>query len=342
MAAGLVLGGTAAAGLVIARDRVGDDAVEASSEPTVPVETALVERRDLVESEDFDGTLGYGPETDIDGSGGGTITSLPFLGSTIERGVPLWEVDGGAGPRLMYGDRPMWRELRRGVDDGADVRQLEENLLALGHAPEGMVVDEEFDADTASAVKAWQESNGVKATGVVGVGDVVFAEGPRRVSGHHAAVGDPSDGEVLATTGTSQVVTLAVPADDVGRFAGGDELEVELPDGTRVDGVVWSVASVADTDDQGVVTLEVIVALRQPVEALDAAPVEVVLTDTVASGVLVVPFRALLALSEGGYAVEKLTAGGTELVGVELGVTGDGVVEIRGDVQEGDQVVVAL
>ena len=71
----------------------------------------------------------------------------------------------------------MWRELRRGVDDGADVRQLEENLFALGFAPEGMVVDEEFDSDTTTAVRAWQEAQGVDETGSIGPADVVFAPG---------------------------------------------------------------------------------------------------------------------------------------------------------------------
>ena len=146
------------------------------------VETAIVERRDLIESDEFDGELGYGPESKVTGQGGGVITALPDLGSTIGRGDPLWEVDGAPGPRLLFGDRPMWRELRRGVDDGADVRQLEENLFALGFAPEGMVVDEEFDSDTTTAVRAWQEARGVDETGSIGPADVVFAPGERRVS----------------------------------------------------------------------------------------------------------------------------------------------------------------
>jgi peptidoglycan hydrolase-like protein with peptidoglycan-binding domain len=334
----------AVTGVAVTRTDAGtDDPIEGTEDALEAVEKAVVERRDLVESEEFAGELGYGPESKVSGQSGGVITALPVLGSTIGRGESLWEADGAPGPRLLFGDRPMWRELRRGVDDGADVRQLEENLVALGYAPADMVVDEEFDADTTTAIRAWQEARDVDETGAVGPSDVVFAPGERRISSHVAAVGGSPGGEVLGLTGVNQVVTLAVAADDVDRFEVGDEPQIELPDGTRVDGVVWSIADVATPgSDGGDTTIEVVVALVETTTALDAAPVEVVLTTTIASGVLTVPFRALLALSEGGYAVEKVTGSGTQLVGVELGSSGDGVIEITGDVAEGDEVVVSL
>ena len=60
-----------------------------------------------------------------------------------------------------------------------------------------------------------------------------------------------------------------------------------------------------------------------------------------ATGVLAVPVDALLALAEGGYAVER---GGRrrhrELVAVEIGAFADGWVEVTGDLAEGDDVVV--
>jgi peptidoglycan hydrolase-like protein with peptidoglycan-binding domain len=346
---GLALVGAAGAAIAVtsvavtSTDAGTDEPDDAADEAPAEVETALVERRDLVESDEFGGELGYGAESKVAGHGGGVITTLPDLGSTIGRGDPLWEVDGAPGPRLLFGDRPMWRELRRGVDDGADVRQLEENLVALGYAPTDMVVDEEFDADTTNAIKAWQEARGVDETGAVGPSDVVFAAGDRRVSAHLASIGGPAEGEVLGLTGVNQIVALDVAADDVDRFAVGDESSVELPDGTLVDGVVWSIAQVATAGaDGGDATVEVIVALTTQTPELDAAPVDVVVTTTIANGVLTVPFRALLALSEGGYAVEKVTATGTQLVGVELGASGDGVIEISGDVAEGDEVVVSL
>jgi hypothetical protein len=328
---------------VTSTDAGSDEPPDDADASLAAVETAIIERRDLVESDEFDGELGYGPDSKASGQGGGVITALPGLGSTIGRGDPLWEVDGAPGPRLLFGERPMWRELRRGVDDGADVRQLEENLVALGYAPDGMVVDEEFDSDTTTAVRAWQAAQGVDETGSIAPADVVFAPGERRVSAHLGSVGGPADGEVLGLTGVNQIVALDVAADDVDRFAVGDESSIELPDGTLVDGVVWSIAQVATAGaDGGDTTVEVVIALTEQAEQLDAAPVDVIVTTTIASGVLTVPFRALLALSEGGYAVEKVTGSGTQLIGVELGASGDGVVEITGDVAEGDEVVVSL
>ena len=56
------------------------------------------------------------------------------------------------------------------------------------------------------------------------------------------------------------------------------------------------------------------------------------------------PVNALLALLEGGYAVEVVAADGTtHLVGVETGMFQDGWVEIEvpsGGLAEGDKVVV--
>ena len=88
-----------------------------------------------MQTEQVDGRLGYGATRTIGGGPDGVITALPAEGTVIDRGGTLWEVDGAPGPALLFGDRPMWR---RAVDrvstNGEDVRQLEENLVALGFA----------------------------------------------------------------------------------------------------------------------------------------------------------------------------------------------------------------
>ena len=85
------------------------------------------------------------------------------------------------------------------------------------------------------------------------------------------------------------------------------------------------------------------IALDDPAAAgdLDEAPVDVrVVTDT-AEDVLAVPVTALLALAEGGYAVEVVDADGTtRLVAADPGFFADGLVEIDADVEPGDLVVV--
>jgi len=75
--------------------------------------------------------------------------------------------------------------------------------------------------------------------------------------------------------------------------------------------------------------------------AFEEAPVEVILTEEVTEDVLTVPVPALIALAGGGHAVELLVDGGTQLIPVELGDFVDSFVEVRGDVREGDLVVMA-
>jgi multidrug efflux pump subunit AcrA (membrane-fusion protein) len=74
---------------------------------------------------------------------------------------------------------------------------------------------------------------------------------------------------------------------------------------------------------------------------LDQAPVDVeVITDR-ADGVMAVPVTALVALAEGGYAVEvEQPDGTTRLVAVDPGMYAEGLVEVASDgLQPGDRVV---
>ena len=65
--------------------------------------------------------------------------------------------------------------------------------------------------------------------------------------------------------------------------------------------------------------------------AYDEAPVDVSLAKETAKHVLSVPVEALLALAEGGYAVEVVNAdGSTRLVRVEPGMYADSFVEVTG------------
>jgi hypothetical protein len=75
-------------------------------------------------------------------------------------------------------------------------------------------------------------------------------------------------------------------------------------------------------------------------EGLDQAPVDVRAVSEAVENVLAVPVSALLALAEGGYAIELVDGTGTTLVSVDPGFFADGWVEITGDVQVGDVVVV--
>ena len=309
---------------------------------------ATVEQRDLVVREDVGGTLGYSDARTVAATSSGTLTWLAPEGSVVRRGGRLYRVDDRA-VRLLYGHLPAWRTMADGVD-GADVEQLERNLAALGYTDGGaMDVDGDFDDDTADAVEDWQEDTGATEDGVVDLGEIVFLDGPRRIGAHESDVG-MSAGQgstVLTTTSTQQVVTIDLDATQQELVREGDEVTVELPDDSVVRGRVSHVSSVAEQDpaaeEETDPTIEVIVALRERTPTgLDEAPVQVGLAAEAARNVLAVPVEALLALAEGGYAVEVTAGGSTHLAGVETGVYANGWVEITGQgITEGTTVVIA-
>jgi peptidoglycan hydrolase-like protein with peptidoglycan-binding domain len=324
-------------------------AADGSTSTTLPptTKTAKVAKRDLVQTEQVDGRLGYGATRTIGGGPDGVVTALPAEGSVIDRGGTLWEVDGAPGPALLFGDKPMWRNLSSGVDKGEDVRQLEENLVALGFADaNALTVDDKYTSATAAAVKKWQKTRGVEQTGRVAATDVVFSSGPVRVSALKVAVGDRgAAAAVLEVTGSEQIVTVKLDTSKASVAKQDDAVTIKLTDGRTINGTVRSVGTVVHSDTSGNQTsnyLDVVVALADGQSAgLDDAPVTVNFTRSSAQGVLAVPVRALLALAEGGYAVERVTGATTELVPVTLGAFADGYVQITGNVAEGDKVVVA-
>jgi hypothetical protein len=278
------------------------------------------------------------------------LTALPGIGEIIERNESLFEVDGRTVP-LLYGTRPMWRTLGPGVDDGADVREVEENLVALGMAP-GLHADDHWTAATTAAVKRWQRQRGETESGVMTPSDAVFLPGPVRVATHEADVGamtQPGGQPVLTVTGTTRLVNVRLDAAKQSLAHAGDTVRVDLPGGAQIDGTIFSVGAVASVDDsqQGgdsTARVDVTIVLRDSskkiTEGLDQTPVAVELTRSAARNVLAVPVGALTALSEGGYAVEVVDHATTHLVRVDVGTYADGWAQITGDVAAGTRVVV--
>lgn len=278
----------------------------------------------------------------------GTVTWLPAEGTVIERGDPLYELDGERSGILMYGTRPAWRDLAEGIE-GEDVRQLQENLIELGFG-DALAASGVFDTATTALVKAWQASIGHLETGIVGLGVVIYQPRAVRVAAHTVALGDTiTQGiEVMTATSTERVVTVDLSANEQGLVKQGDEVEVDLPDGSRTSGRIETIGTVATppADGQGSSTIELTITLDDlsATGTVDQAPVSVLITTRSREDVLVVPVNALLALLEGGYAVDVMGADGTtHLVGVETGMFEDGWVEIDvpgGGLIEGDRVVV--
>ena len=312
------------------------------------VQTAEVQRRTLQATADLDGSLGYEGAGTIGAGAPGTVTWLPAEGSVVARGDGLYELDGQIRPRLLLGARPLWRPLHPGMKDGTDVRQLEENLKAMGFAPKGMKLDSHWDAATTRAVKRWQKAAGRTADGTLDGGDLAFLPGPVRVASRAASLGaiaGPGT-PVLGVTSAHRVVTVNLSATREGLVTPGQAVTVTLPGGTSVAGRVKAIGRVATAGQNGSpttvpVTIDLDAGAKLP--ELDAAPVTVSVVTEQRADVLAVQVPSLVALLEGGYAVEVVSADGSHrYVRVTTGLFQDGLVEVAGDgLKAGDRVVVA-
>ncbi len=275
----------------------------------------------------------------------GTVTRLVEEGTTIDQGDLLLAVDDEP-VVMLVGVIPAYRLMEIG-DEGADVLQLQMALAALGFGSgSDFSVDGTFSDTTATAVAAWQQSIGARPDGIVNLGDVVFLAEPIRVGSTLIAVGDElRDGiPILSASSNATNVSVDLSTDDQDLVEVGDAVIVILPDDSREPGVISEIGTVVQVNQQGATFFEMSVTLNDPQAApdLDEAPVDVEIVSDRADGVLAVPVTALLALSEGGYAVEVVAQDGiTVLVAVDPGLFADGFVEVASDtLAEGMEVVV--
>lgn len=201
-------------------------------------------------------------------------------------------------------------------------------------------------------MQRWQEVLGLEETGTVRAADAVWQPGPVRVGKLKAAVGDSArpGSPLMEVTDTTRQVTVDLDASRQPYVRAGDRVGLELPGGRTTTGRVASVGKVAtvpsgDGEGDSTPTVELVVSLDDPKATgrLDQAPVDASITTEAHKGVLAVPVNALLALAEGGYAVEVERDGRRQLVGVETGLFADGQVEVEGErLRAGDRVVVPL
>ena len=319
---------------------LGRDDDSASGAAATRTATATVTRTDLVQTQRVDGTLGYDGRYTVAGTGRSMVTWLPDVGDTLERGDRAYAVEGVSVP-LFYGGTPLFRELSSGVADGPDVRVLKRNLKKLGHGDE-LADDDHYSPGTADAVRRWQDALGREETGTVSPGDALVEPGPVRVTETLGIIGAPAEGPLLTLSGTERIVTVDMPVAQQQLARKGATVRIELPGGASTEGEVTRVGTVARAPQSGDrsenaagdtatrdATIAVRVTLSRPgdVGALDGAPVSVDFTSDRREDVLAVPVPALLALAEGGYAVE--TPGG-RLVPVRLGAFAQGKVEVSG------------
>jgi hypothetical protein len=368
---------------------------------TGPAALATVAERSLSSQTQVDGTLGYagsysvvvpaaagsqtpgaaggagqgaGTSQSGEGQAAGTFTALPAVGHVARQGQRLYSVNGSA-VALLYGCTPAYRSLSEGMK-GADVRQLNADLVALGYAKRAELDPHSrvFSAATASAVAKLQDHLGLAQTGTLALGQAVFLPTGLRVTDVSATLGAPAQPgtPVLQATSTRRQVTAQLDATQQSDVKPGQHVTITLPGDHTTSGVVTSVGSVATnpspaagsgqgsaSDSSGssggssgssgnsgdaTPTVEVDIRPTDPsaAGALDQTPVQVTITMDTVRHALVVPVAALLA-QPGGYAVEVAGPNGARhLVPVSLGLfdDADGLVQVTSDKLSAGQSVV--
>lgn len=336
MLAGVGVALVAGAGLAVAL-QLGAATGGGAEEPPAAARTAtaVVERGDLALTARLDGSIGFGAAAPLTSKASGTITWLPAVGDRLERGAVALRADERAVP-VLIGSIPLYRDIVGWGMEGADVDMVAENLMELGFLERSDAAGYRTDAAFRAAVRDWQQSLGLERTGDLGPAAAVVLGKPGRVATVSAKLGDAAGGEPLAVTAATRVVEASVPASDAGAIAAGAEATIELPDGRTTAGTITSVTTSGEGPDAKVGAV-VAIADQSAVEGIDAAAVTVRVATRSVEDVLIVPVAALLALAEGGYALQDEQGG---LHAVELGLVADDRVEVSGDGIEAGMTVV--
>ncbi|MEM7341686.1 MAG: peptidoglycan-binding domain-containing protein [Actinomycetota bacterium] len=338
-----VTGATASQLWAAPADATNDDAVEAAA----PQRTASVTRGDLSNTEEFSASLGYGSTWNIDTTADGTVTDRHETGTIVKPGDTLIELNRKP-VTLADGDVPLYRELRlvkSGERDdlgnkltklqGDDVSQLQQFLLDQGFDDsERLEVDGTFGSSTERAVKAWQKDRGLAETGKVDASQLVFSSEPLRISSE-PRVGETFGGLEVSTA--TPEVTVSTTNRKRGSLPEGADVAVSLPGGAEATGTVVKQESEIGAD--GTRSWTITIELDGDVTA-ESGSAEVTVENVVATDTLIVPVTALLALAEGGFAVEVPNGADTTLTPVTVSDVLDGRAAIDGDLSEGDTVVV--
>lgn len=346
----LVVLALAAGGATVAYSTTRD-----GEDPTTPrraTGTARLVRQDLVATDSYDGTLGYGDARPLATERSGVVTAVAEAKATVAPGGELFRVDFE--PTVMLaGEVPAYRALDTSSSDGSDIKQLEQGLVDVGHGA-GVTVDENYSAGTAAAVTRWEKALGrAEPDGKVDLGDVIFLPGAVRISAIEANKGTrvESGSTVLEATPTARVVEVDLEASRADELEPGTKVQLIMPDDSETTGTVASVGVESDSSegDQipgGEPTIPVVITLDDPNAAGDfeSGSVDVAIERSREDGAVVAPVTALVALAEGGYAVQLVdesAPNGYRLVAVEVGTNTNQLVAITGEgIEPGVEVVV--
>jgi hypothetical protein len=343
---------TATGGVVVM-----SSAKQATSAAQEPANTAKVEKGKLSATVFQYGTLTYRARSDgspysVINQAPGIYTELPADGDKVDCGDVLYRVNDKP-VLLLCGSTPAYRSLSEG-DSGADVSELNANLVHLGYATRARLDPSSayFSSETASALEKLQSKLGEDRTGSLDLGQAVFLPEPVRIASVSGKLGGPAQpgAQVLSATSNTLEVQVALDPSQQGEVKTGDPAQITLPGNESVTGKVDRLGRVAQipagqNTSAGDATIPAYISLDHPEQArgLDKAPVQVNITTKGVESALSVPVTAIVGRSGGGFAVEVVRDGGRrELVAVKPGLfdTAGGRVQVEGDLREGEQVVV--
>jgi HlyD family secretion protein len=199
-------------------------------------------------------------------SGSGQAGPPPATATVARQGQVLYRVDNGDPVVLLSGPVPAWRSLYEGLT-GADVAQLNHDLVALGYAssPDTSALDWDYHSrETAHGVQRLESALGISyPSGSLPPGSVVFEPEALRVASVQASLGNSVGGPVLTATSDRHTVTISLDAAQQSQVKAGDPVTVTLPDGAGTPGVISSVGTVASGSGRSV-TIPVYVSLTHP------------------------------------------------------------------------------
>src|SRR5210317_1173953 len=215
-----------------------------------------------------------------------------------------------------------------GVDKAAELQQAEEELEEL---------------QLSSKSETFSPTNALASETPIIVGSYITSEG--------SVVAANSQMYNISSTGVE--VVFQIDASDQDIVSVGDFVEVELPSEERINATISYVDPVVTQGQNGdFIEVKLDISSTEGIKVYNQAPVDVFVTSEVSQDVLYVPVNALIALAEGGYALEVyngvsevgvfegISGVDTTYVGVEIGVFTDGFVEVSGNISEGMIVVV--
>jgi hypothetical protein len=197
--------------------------------------TATVTRQTLTQQTDLSATLGDSGSYTVSNQGTGTITGLPAVGHVVRRGKVLYQLSG-APVVLLYGNAPAYQTLSEGMT-GPDVRELNQNLIALGYATKADLVPlRYYSAETAYALEQYQTALGITSpTGSLTLGQAVFLPTTAKIATLETGVAlgaAVTPGEALMTaTSNTPVATINLDTSQEGEIKLGNHVSVTLPDG---------------------------------------------------------------------------------------------------------------